>query len=257
MALQDTDSCLPKRDMTSAFFMSDASYNQDTKTASIAVLEIIRQIHHKEIIQCSSTAEAEWCAIVAAISIAAREKYDHVVCAYDCLAIDVEELKDFFSSRFRSLQFLWLKREFLVPVDRIAKDYRYQNEDAQTKALVQETESIEMNAHYKRLSKMSNIGRLHVYLACPFLPPFTKHIVKGLLANQLKLKPLKDILSSEEIGWLNLVYLMAKGPQKKRLSRELKKALTTAQYSQIMHAVRKEEQFKWIRLLYEDKRIES
>ncbi|WP_345985743.1 hypothetical protein WCX49_01120 [Sulfurimonas sp. HSL-1656] len=253
MALQDTNRCLPKRDTTSAFFMSDASYNHDTQTASIAVLEIIRQIHHKEIIQCSSTVEAEWCAIVAAIEIAAREKYDHVVCAYDCLAIDVEELKDFFSSRFRSLQFLWLKREFLVPIDRIARDYRYQNEDAQTKALVQETESIEMNAHYKRLSKMSNTGRLHAYLACPFLPPFTKQIVKGLLANKFKLKALKDMLPSEEIGWLNLIYLMARGPQKKLLSSELRKVLTVPQYLQIVRAVSKEKQYTWIRLLHEDK----
>jgi len=163
------------------FFESDASFKYKTKEAIIAIKDNYSGKTYQEVIKTDSSISGEKQALIFAINIAIINNYKHVVFIYDCLALDVEILKKRYEKNFESMQFLWLKRQYISFIDSITKrkesdylrDIRQLSEKDRDKRLfielssyVQTEEEIGIfNKHYSRNYKLKTTNKRYIFLA--------------------------------------------------------------------------------------------
>ena len=108
------------------FFLSDASYCDNAKTATIAVFNCFsKERFIKKLFDIKNSTIAEFLALSYAVKIADNMGYKNVVFVYDCSTLDVESLKIYITKnfRFKTFQFLWLCRNYLKEPDKIARQH--------------------------------------------------------------------------------------------------------------------------------------
>lgn len=105
-------------------YLSDASFDPHTKEAGIGVKNLYTNQSHALLIQARSVLEAEEFALIEAISHAIEHDHRNCVFVYDNLGIDTQTIGAFFGSLFDQIQFLWMKRDYLKQVDRLACNIR-------------------------------------------------------------------------------------------------------------------------------------
>lgn len=105
------------------FFISDASYCDISKTASIAsfcpkrdirqtiILKDVKSIHH-----------AETSAVLLSIKLAIEYKIKNAVFIYDHSSIQKDLIVKIYEKYFDCIQLLWVKRDLIKPVDKMARD---------------------------------------------------------------------------------------------------------------------------------------
>lgn len=166
-----------------AFLFSDASYDHTIGQAGIGIVDMYDHERHAEVVRCANSTEAEWIALLGAIELAAKKEYKHVVFVYDCRSINTSELKCFFAPIFLTMQFLWLRRDYLRRTDRLARWAC----PADTSPVLRKPKNGErtMAQEYKALKKMPNRSKLKKFLVFLDLPKRVKVIVMGLLSRDL------------------------------------------------------------------------
>ncbi len=107
------------------FMISDASYSSQTQVAGLGIVDTHTQKSYKiSKADISDPKEAEFYALIYSVKIAMEKKYDNVVFVYDCKQLDLQELQKYANKKFKSAQFLWLKRVYVDEADRLAKKAR-------------------------------------------------------------------------------------------------------------------------------------
>lgn len=113
-----------KRVLDNIFLLSDASYNQSTKTVSIAVKDTFTgKLYSKVAKDIKNSMYGEFLALCYAIKLADKFKYKNPVFIYDCRTLDINSLKIYIEKHFtfNIVQFLWLKRNYLKEPDKLAR----------------------------------------------------------------------------------------------------------------------------------------
>ena len=108
------------------FFLSDASYCDNSKTAIIAVFNCFsKERFVKKLVDIKNSTIAEFLALSYAIKIANNMGCKNVVFVYDCRTLDIESLKIYINKnfKFKTFQFLWLCRNYLKEPDKIVKQH--------------------------------------------------------------------------------------------------------------------------------------
>jgi hypothetical protein len=206
------------------FIGSDASLKED-KTIIIAFkdyyLDKIYQQEVKRSIQ--NSLRAEEIALRYAIKYAINKGYKHCVFVYDCLAINSNKFLKRYSKYFKTIQFLWVKREYISEIDIFTKQLETK-ESIELKSLEEEELDILI---LKALTKYIN----------------TKSEAKVFK----KLFPEQNFSSDKENGngLLILLYHIASTPLKKRLKRVFKECLSPLELRNISRK-RKAKDFRGI-----------
>ena len=137
------------------FFLSDASYCDNSKTAIIAVFNCFsKERFIKKLFDIKNSTIAEFLALSYAVKIADNMGYKNVVFVYDCRTLDVESLKIYITKnfRFKTFQFLWLCRNYLKEPDKIARQHTILKDSLNVK-------SVNMNHSF------SNIVHINEFLS--------------------------------------------------------------------------------------------
>lgn len=108
-------------------YLSDASFDPHTNAAGIGVKNLYTNQSHALLIQARSVLEAEEFALIEAISHAIEHHHRNCVFVYDNIGIDAQAIGAFFGSLFDRIQFLWMKRDYLKEVDRLACNIRHKH----------------------------------------------------------------------------------------------------------------------------------
>ncbi|MDD3597655.1 hypothetical protein [Sulfuricurvum sp.] len=105
---------------TNVIYLSDASYDDQTKSAGIGIKNLTTFETLCMSIQADGVGAAEEYALIIAIEHALQHNHRNCVFVYDHLYIDTKALHTFYAGMFEKLQFMWFKREYLYQVDRLA-----------------------------------------------------------------------------------------------------------------------------------------
>lgn len=107
------------------FILSDASYSDKSKVAGLGVVDTFTQKTYKLTQNFVKSAyEAEFNALALSIKIAIKKGYSNVVFVYDCKSLETDALKEYALKKIQTVQFLWLKRNYLKQSDNLAKNAR-------------------------------------------------------------------------------------------------------------------------------------
>ncbi len=107
------------------FMISDASYSTKTKIAGLGVVDLsTKKKYQKPVQNMGSIDDAEFYALAYSVKIALENNYDNVVFVYDRMDMDITSLKEYVKLKFDSVQFLWLKREYVHQADKLANKAR-------------------------------------------------------------------------------------------------------------------------------------
>ncbi len=101
-------------------YLSDASYDHSTKEAGIGVKNLSTGLCLSIFMHAHSVHEAEEFALLEAINHALTHNHRNCVFVYDDINIDTQALGMFYKPMFEKIQFLWMKRDYLHEVDRLA-----------------------------------------------------------------------------------------------------------------------------------------
>lgn len=105
-------------------YLSDASYDPLTKEAGIGVTNLTTNQSRSLYLHATSVHEAEEFALIEAIEHAIEHHHRNCVFVYDNMGIDTKNIGAFFSRMFDRIQFLWMKRDYLKQVDKLACNVR-------------------------------------------------------------------------------------------------------------------------------------
>lgn len=105
-------------------YLSDASYDHLTKEVGIGVKNLTTNQRHCVFVHAMNVHEAEEFALIEAITHAIEHHHRNCVFVYDNIGIDTKSIGDFFSKMFDQIQFLWMKRDYLKQVDKLACNVR-------------------------------------------------------------------------------------------------------------------------------------
>ncbi len=105
-------------------YLSDASYDHLTKEVGIGVKNLYTNQSHCVFVHAMNVHEAEEFALIEAITHAIEHHHRNCVFVYDNIGIDTKSIGEFFSKMFDQIQFLWMKRDYLSQVDRLACNVR-------------------------------------------------------------------------------------------------------------------------------------
>ncbi|MDD2368184.1 MAG: hypothetical protein PHQ90_02705 [Sulfuricurvum sp.] len=105
-------------------YLSDASYDHLTKEAGIGVKNLATNESHCVFVHAVNVHEAEEFALIEAITHAITHHHRNCVFVYDNMGIDTKSIGEFFSKMFDQIQFLWMKRDYLKQVDKLACNVR-------------------------------------------------------------------------------------------------------------------------------------
>ncbi len=105
-------------------YLSDASYDHLTKEAGIGVKNLYTNQSHSVFVHAMNVHEAEEFALIEEITHAIEHHHRNCVFVYDNIGIDTKSIGDFFSKMFDQIQFLWMKRDYLKQVDKLACNVR-------------------------------------------------------------------------------------------------------------------------------------
>lgn len=105
-------------------YLCDASFDPHTKEAGIGVKNLYTNQNYALCVQARNVLEAEEFALIEAIEHALEHHHRNCVFVYDNIGIDTKGLGSFFGSLFDRIQFLWMKRDYLKQVDRLARNIR-------------------------------------------------------------------------------------------------------------------------------------
>lgn len=107
------------------FLLSDASYSDKSKVAGLGVVDTFTQQTYKLKVQNIKNAyDAEFNALALSIKVAISRGYSNVVFVYDCKSLEIDSLKEYAQQKIQTVQFLWLKRNYLKQSDSLAKSAR-------------------------------------------------------------------------------------------------------------------------------------
>lgn len=107
------------------FLQSDASYSHKNKFANLTVFDTYtNRFYNSSMFEMKNSTVAEYYALILSIKVAKKNKYNNVIFVYDCNSIDINSLTEFckIKCNFKSFQFLWLPRKFLLQTDAIARN---------------------------------------------------------------------------------------------------------------------------------------
>lgn len=107
------------------FLQSDASYSHKNKFANLTVFDTYEnRFYNSSMFEIKNSTVAEYNALVLSVKIAKKNRYKNVIFVYDCNSIDINSLIEFckIKCNFKSFQFLWLPRTFLLKTDEIARN---------------------------------------------------------------------------------------------------------------------------------------
>ena len=103
------------------FMISDASFMEDKNLAGVGVVDLNTNQKYSKIYQkVKNSYFAEFYALVYSVQIALKNNYENVVFIYDNQSLDITNLKLYVKDKFKSVQFLWLKREYVDQADKLA-----------------------------------------------------------------------------------------------------------------------------------------
>lgn len=119
-------------------YLSDASFDPYTKEAGIGIKNLYTNQNYALCVQARNVLEAEEFALIEAIEHALEHQHRNCVFVYDNIGIDTKGLGVFFGSLFDRIQFLWMKRDYLKQVDRLARNIRrkHSKNDSLTKQII-------------------------------------------------------------------------------------------------------------------------
>lgn len=125
-------------------YLSDASFDPHTKEAGIGVKNLYTNQNYALCLQARNVLEAEEFALIEAIEHALEHHHRNCVFVYDNIGIDTKGLGAFFGSLFDRIQFLWMKRDYLKQVDRLARNIRrkHSKNDSLTKLILSHASKI-------------------------------------------------------------------------------------------------------------------
>lgn len=108
---------------SNTFFISDASYCTLTKVAVIAAICPMRNIKKTiNLKNIDSINKAETLAVLLSIKLAMKYKIRNAVFIYDNNSIDRLLIEKSFKDSFDCIQLLWVKRDLIKPVDKLARN---------------------------------------------------------------------------------------------------------------------------------------
>lgn len=160
-------------------YLSDASYDVKTKEAGLGIKNLTTGVSHSVALSASSILEAEEFALLEAINHAVVHHHRNCIFVYDNINIDTAHIGAFYAQAFDMIQFLWMKRDYLKQVDKLACNVRLKRTDARSytkqirslAATIQDEELIETlmcltrGETYGYLCALS--GRAPMYKAIP------------------------------------------------------------------------------------------
>ena len=146
-------------------YLSDASYDEATCEAGIAVKNLTTKQTSAQSIHARSAYEAEEFALIEAINHAIEHHHRNCVFVYDNINIDTKRLGEFFESMFDKVQFLWMKRDYLNEVDKLACNVRLKRskKNSLTKQIINHATRISDEALVNALMPLTR-GEIYGYL---------------------------------------------------------------------------------------------
>ena len=163
-------------------YLSDASYDHLTKEAGIGVKNLSSNQSHSVFVHAMNVLEAEEFALIEAIEHAIAHHHRNCVFVYDNMGIDTKSIGEFFSQMFDQIQFLWMKREYLKQVDKLACNVRLKHaKNANwTKQILIHASQISDEALVSALMPLTR-GETYGYLCAisgtaPMMKPYPKNI---------------------------------------------------------------------------------
>lgn len=200
------------------FFQSDASF-KNNNTAIIAIRDTYSNKTYQEIIETTSSIEAEKQALIFAINIAIIKEYKHVIFIYDCLALNVDVLKKRYFKNFESIQFLWLKRKYISFVDKITKRV--------------ESESL---IEIRGLSEEERDDKLFKEMS-----PYVKTEEEVSIFKRSYMRSYQIKTENKRYVFLNLLYYLLSKSGKKKIKRDFKIYFTREEMGKIYRLKRNSE----------------
>lgn len=163
-------------------YLSDASYDHLTKEAGIGVKNLSSNQNHSVFLHAMNVLEAEEFALIEAIEHAIAHHHRNCVFVYDNIGIDTKSIGAFFSQMFDRIQFLWMKRDYLKQVDKLACNVRLKHaKNANwTKQILIHASQISDEALVSALMPLTR-GETYGYLCAisgtaPMMKPYPKNI---------------------------------------------------------------------------------
>lgn len=163
-------------------YLSDASYDHRTKEAGIGVKNLTTNQNHSVFVHAMNVHEAEEFALIEAITHAIAHHHRNCVFVYDNMGIDTKSIGEFFSQMFDRIQFLWMKRDYLKQVDKLACNIRLKHaENANwTKQILIHASQISDEALVSAFMPLTR-GETYGYLCAisgtaPMMKPYPKNI---------------------------------------------------------------------------------
>lgn len=111
------------------FILSDASFDITNQNTGISIKDMWTKEEIKENFKCNSSHEGEMRAIEKAIEYAISKNYSDPIFMYDDMKINAEELKNKYKIYFKTMQFVWVSREYISVVDELSKTARKEREE--------------------------------------------------------------------------------------------------------------------------------
>ncbi|UTJ07116.1 hypothetical protein [Arcobacter roscoffensis] len=214
---------------TNTFFISDASYCSLTKIAVIASLCPIRNIQKTLTLKnIDSVNKAETLAVLLSIKLAIKYKIKNAVFIYDNNSVDRLLIENIFQSSFDCIQLLWVKRDLIKSVDKLARDtFRElvfpveRTEKSLKNSIVNIFKQYDDNLKIKAAMKIANKKEYKV--------------LETFLNNRYRLESLHEV-KLKNTGLMKFVYQTLSDEKKKKfysyLEKVVPKVKTTKQFKQ-------------------------
>jgi len=239
---------------TNTFFISDASYCEISKTATVASLCPMREIKETRILKnIQSIKHAETSALLLSIKLAIKYNIKNAVFIYDNNSIEKYLIENTYKEHFDCIQLLWVKRDLIKPADKAAKDV--------FKKLVY-PEVVSKNSLQKKTSDMVNFFKsydddLKIKAALRIATIKEHTVLNTFLNNKYKLNSLHEV-NLKNTTLMKFVYQVLSLENRKKFYEYLSivspKVKKTVQFRQMQ---KNEVLLKYIKLIVEKSAINN
>ena len=197
------------------FMMCDASYSSQTKCAGLGVIDLSTGEEYTfSYDNIENTSKAELLGLIFSIKIALSKNYKNVVFIYDNKTLPIDMIEQWLAKKKGVYQFLWLKREYLKEVDKLAKQARVLREKLNIK-----TEHITDKKLVPVFKKYSHHQIIKSFMIMANKSEYT--FLKDYISN---LKHPTVLVKEESLQFFsNIYHLTAEQDQKKRFIKYIDK----------------------------------
>ncbi len=192
------------------FILSDASYTSKTKLAGLGVVDTFAKKDYKlRIDNINSPYDAEFYALALGIKVAIKNGYSNVVFVYDCKSLEIESLKEYALKKIQTVQFLWLKRNYLKQSDSLAKSAkklveRFSIKEASKEELIEIKKNASIRNKIVKFSSYSTITKIKAIKK--IANKREKEILEGFITSSSVSDIKKDKLGSKKATFMKFVY---------------------------------------------------